>query len=882
MDSNLALSVKAAVREAHELSYPLLITPDESCEIHDLVARLTEAGQSLRAEQINEKALAPRLQGYLNEFRKSLPAHIQSALDRGIQLDSGMLTGLSIAQCAALTYTLSHSAQPPVMLFPTETILRSLAERVDPAPDGIRLPLSTERLETYLNQMKVSLAACPPELVRAVDELNMLCARLSIGHSPESMWVRPLTALNLGQPREEHPSVLDSHKADLPVDSNAPMTLPHSEILQSLGAHITGWREEPFTRALLKAALVVPRFIPPPTDERLYPLVACALLCHKLGIKKFELGPSAALDSRIVISEIKLHGDGGVRKIPPARLLGGLKPDERLALAYLVGELPLSDMNSARTAARLLRFFETIGERPFSFGDLFSAALLAGASKAALSKASPQMSLDPPAVDFQFFRHASLFQASYVNAKDLRQLGTPPDHIETILMKAWQAQLLGLVRTREGALAHSALLLRGLGGKPADHTGLCSRTGAVLKNFVHVVTLGQKKTDNYIITRCHSLSRQQFSPRDADAAVERELIASHNYPQIARHLGAKTFTLSALLEALRSGKIRNLVELEYFCASVAELKKLHPHMKADIADVLMSGLSTGAYAKVQRLRDIELSRIAVCIGYQGKNHVGMGLRHVIEQRCKDGSLAAFQKKHGGTGDPMATFIDEAVLQVAATGLAKVPSSQYPGTHLLLSGAVEAAKNHFLTLVLADTGKQLNHYRGSVQVITALYHTSPSALRTYLYKELNGWIQNNRITDRAKVESLLLGVNGVLLRAGEGEIRPRDLGFEEEEERELELGAVLKASAGEGEFLDASLEEIESDRDMLASIDTFEEEEELRATVSLPPVPRPEPVERGLVYRASVGRGEPAVPTRDEYDLANEGFVFNPALAQVLL
>ena len=799
---------------------------------------------------------------------------------------------------------------------PMERTLEILRTHTGALADLDGWPLTGEQLRGLIDFHPGKVLAIPGEMVRVLDELNSYHLRRSLG-GRQSMFTRSWGAL-----AHDPDSIGDVRSADYTAEleikylRGARCQLPAAQerlvdYIEQLTLEL-GTRAEPpgpFSPSnrpsaksdLISAASALFRFIPPLSEPDLYGLALCAALWHESNLSRPETTVAEELDAvlqpegkRVRHLQISVS-----EKAPPP--FYALTQAEQLALTFLLDELKhgptggAGDSQSIDNLESLLRidsFLDRAGERLFPFEDLRGAALLAKTILLVRSQPSLGGRMDlalsaAERLDAVLFNHLRAFTASYVNDSDLRSIGVAQDEQRRIFLdKVAQAQFLGVVRTRSGALHYAALLGAAAGNTVSIAQADLNRSGSDLSQFVEAVKISEKSYHNYQIRRYCAVSRRQFGDRDSDSRILQELVESENYPALNAELKLCRMQPQEVVQRLRSSRARNLVELEAFCCNLRWLREnFSCGVPARLADSLELASNAGIFALIERLHDTALRQIAICVGYQAKEHAGMGLRHFLHQRQNAGLLAVFKRRGESDEQALNRFIEDGILFVAGSGSAKVPSRKHPRSHTLLSGPIRGMRGEFLSLVLANVPDPANPAAHKVQVVTALYHSSAKALRACLKRELAGWAEKAdedpellRLTD---AKAMLAAVNALLRDAGQSPITESEIEFFPKEggliaamssfdDGDMDFGGVLEA--GIDEEID-SLDIFDRDR-------TAEEPESqplFRGLGAKEPA-----LGKSLRARAAAEGPDQEAPKKDEdYELAAEGFMFNPGAAALL-
>ena len=319
------------------------------------------------------------------------------------------------------------------------------------------------------------------------------------------------------------------------------------------------------------------------------------------------------------------------------------------------------------------------------------------------------------------------------------------------------------------------------------------------------------------------------------------------------------------------------MELDSLCASFAWQRATFTGFKGDLAAAEQLLASSATYARVERFFDKELAEIALCLGYHGGSHIGQGLRHLIEQRARDGSIHHLSRPGESPTQAVERFIHDAVLHVAGNGSVKIPSGLYPETHLILSGEVAGTSGNFLSLVLSNNlapGASTSSRR--MEVVTAIYHSHAAQLRSFLVKQLKGWVARQSLPNDQIAEAathFIASATPLLLRSRLNAISLDEIGWRPPEpyagvfqSRQDPDTHSLVASA-DAEILEGLFADEERGSNNFRGERRF-----LRAQSTGHP-----PRATSFSKSASLPSSQPP----PEFPLGVEGWYFNPTLAQVL-
>ena len=181
----------------------------------------------------------------------------------------------------------------------------------------------------------------------------------------------------------------------------------------------------------------------------------------------------------------------------------------------------------------------------------------------------------------------------------------------------------------------------------------------------------------YSLFRC--ASREQFAERSLDQEVLFEIMHSQNYPAIVRELQFAQLSAGDVVTQMRAGKIHNLPELEEFCESLSWRRLNLPHASSvSLNQLEWIASSKAVFAEVRGPeRDGKVRSITLGLGYQGANHEGAGVVHVIKQRANDSAFQRFMKVGEDIDTAVERFIRDGVLYCAGEGELQIPSRISP-------------------------------------------------------------------------------------------------------------------------------------------------------------------------------------------------------------
>jgi hypothetical protein len=442
------------------------------------------------------------------------------------------------------------------------------------------------------------------------------------------------------------------------------------------------------------------------------------------------------------------------------------KKSER-ELSLLVRKYIDSNDLSLFTAEGILneakQFFTSTGERAISFEEVVKVLLVATLVRL---RAQSLHSWDQvvQAVTTRFpdviIEHLLSFQGSYLSKQDLIDLDIPPEKHKAIHDRVSRGQLFGTIESRHAAII-DALSAAGCGSanrenSQADVLGssdtvkeLLTRSGSDPATFVSrdtedVFRPQPTSKATYTLFRC--ISREQFPPRIVDQEVRFELLHSGNYPAIARELGFAKLSVEDVVARMRAGAIRNLPELEEFSKLLSWRRQNLPHASSvslNQLEWITSSKAVFAEVRVPGKDGTERS-ITLGLGYQGANHEGTGVAHVIKQRAKDSAFRKFIKVGEDIDTAVERFIRDGVLYCAGEGTLRIPSRLSPNTHTILLSNIHGTDDQFISLVLGKASREGDPQDTTIDasyLVTALFHKNAATLRQSLKKELSGWAEN---------------------------------------------------------------------------------------------------------------------------------------------
>jgi hypothetical protein len=407
-------------------------------------------------------------------------------------------------------------------------------------------------------------------------------------------------------------------------------------------------------------------------------------------------------------------------------------------------------------------FFSTVAEQTVSFEDLIRVLLLVTFIR---SKGNDNIGWDEVknGVSERFYDalvdHLLSFQGGYLCDQDLKDLGIPDRCRGEVIAIVSKQQLLGEVKTRQQALRATLDQIRttdtdGSQVAPDDNLEsieieLLKRTGSDVDGFVlrreeaGCYIREAESGANYKIFRCWS--RRQFSREAIEREVEYEISHSGNYPAIVRELRLADLTYHDVISKMKGDKIFNLPELENFCESLAWRRQNIEHAaNISLRHVDWITSSRAVFAEVSYPESSSKVRsITLGLGYQGADHEGTGVTHVIRQRVKDAGFRQFVRAEESDDDAVERFIRDGVLHIAGADGLRLPSGRAPSTHLLLSGMIAGTDNQFITLVLGrmpDADGEQDENVEALYLVTALFHKNKAAMRQTIKRELSGWVE----------------------------------------------------------------------------------------------------------------------------------------------
>ena len=667
----------------------------------------------------------------------------------------------ALASASYLTSVTLNNSLPQAAL-PLHALLPMIQGAVN--TERQEFPLTLEHFRNLLFSATQAPVALSPDIGQAFDGLNSMYARLALGREKSlftSPWSNFRSLYGAGSPVGNDSGMQIELERASGSSLGRHRNFPVKDLIEALADTSLDHMKAPLGESLYLATAQVFKVMPPLSDARLYSLAAIAARAFELGVRGIECAPrNHVLSGSSGEFALEIDGDSPhVSRIAAA--LANREPVEYRALSFLLSELERVHRGEHPVeghAERLYAFFERLGSRPFAFEDLSAASVLARAIVALRTPGADNPSIEIPhsnaaSFDAALFEHASSFSASYVHPRDLSFLNA--EAAVLVRAKTMQAQQLGFIHSRDGALAFAGMLSASEGIPFHITDEMRARTGADLRQFVRMLPESEMSRDVYSVKRFVPSSREQFTDDALAPAILREYERSRNYPAMESELAKAGIPNSAVAEWLITRRIPSLVELEGFCENMRWLRGAFENFRGSIVDALDAGSSAGVVAVVERAGDSQLPAISLSLGHQNKNEsAGTGLRHVLHQRMQSGALADFRVEGESEDQTVQRFIDDAVLHVAGTAQAVVPSRKYPNSHILLSGPVSHLKGHYLSLVLAHTRDPLDPGTERIQVVTALYHTGPAALRKCLARELQGWIKASNQAKASYDETLL--------------------------------------------------------------------------------------------------------------------------------
>jgi hypothetical protein len=331
--------------------------------------------------------------------------------------------------------------QPPADLsVPLEWSLNRLRQFIADAKDSGCYPIT---VETQIGQAGKHLENQPPELIRGIDEFNMLSVRLMLGLLEGSRLVRsfgemmaaPFSAGGSKEPRREPKALMEESKE--PLLCREPDATTADYVSRVLAAYSLSAGPDALgriTEVLQTAVSNVFSKLPPLENDSIFESVVAALFCKKAAIK--DLSFILAADERAYIA---------------------------LMSEVLEAQPPKTALEVAEMASN---FCSTQGGLDVCFEDIWKGLLLASAAGTLLNSPAenrPAWLSLPSRQAFQEYvvDHLLRTQTGLLSAADLSQLGVDrPARAGKILEKCSQAQLLGLLSTKEAALTFARTLGR--------------------------------------------------------------------------------------------------------------------------------------------------------------------------------------------------------------------------------------------------------------------------------------------------------------------------------------------------------------------------------------------------------------------------------------
>jgi hypothetical protein len=469
-----------------------------------------------------------------------------------------------------------------------------------------------------------------------------------------------------------------------------------------------------------------------------------------------------------------------VTAVPAARLalLSLCQPNtsgERAeqVLSLLVQKYIRSDDLNLFTGEMILheakQFFASTGERKISFEEVVKALLVATLVRLkdrSLSEWDQVVEVVTSRFPDALIEHLLSFQGSYLNEQDLIDLDIPSEKHQIILDSVKRGQLFGKINSRRSALREALCSAR---SDKSNHEGqlhgalgalsvpekLLTRSGSDSAAFVNRDTADvfypqQPSRATYALFRC--ISKEQFPPRILGEEVSFELRHSENYPAIARELQFAKLSEVDVIERMRVGAIRNLPELEEFSESLEWRRRNLPHASSVSLNQLEWITSSKAVFAEVRVPDEhgKVRSITLGLGYQGANHEGTGVVHVIKQRPSDSVFRKFIKDGEDIDTAVERFIRDGVLYCAGEGTLRIPSRLSPDTHTILFSHIRGTEDQFISLVLGRASREGDVQDATIDanyMVTALFHKNSATLRQSLKRELSGWAENQSLNER---------------------------------------------------------------------------------------------------------------------------------------
>jgi hypothetical protein len=407
-------------------------------------------------------------------------------------------------------------------------------------------------------------------------------------------------------------------------------------------------------------------------------------------------------------------------------------------------------------------FFAEVAERRVTFEDLVKVLLVATYIR---SQSYEQIDWEQVCKEIRqcFFdnlvEYLLTFQGSYLSAQDLKELGVASNEWDRVLARVSQQQLMGEITSRRQALLAT---LQELGGDTATSAQrvlsermqlFLQRTGSTIDNFII-----RQQDDTPIsypdseatCTFFRCVSREQF-PQGSDDEISFEILHSGNYPAIVRELRYADLSDRDVIAKMRSKQVLNLVEFEEFCESLTWRREHLAHAAlSSLKNVQGVTSSKAVFAEVRclegRRRGPEEGGRVRCItlglGYQGADHEGTGINHVIQQRSSDPTFRKFMKPGETVAVAVERFIRDGVLHTAGHVGLRLPSRLSPATHSILIGKIHDTENQFISLVLGRVvdGEDLQDSEEVLYLVTALFHKNAAALRQSIKREIAGWAE----------------------------------------------------------------------------------------------------------------------------------------------